>query len=268
MTNAALEARLAQLCRRYDAIESGLQQLQKQMQARAARPAAAAAAARGSSSLTAAAGAKKVVDPTTLTHLQPHKEDTPEVAALRAWCLANKLYSAEFKWVPSDYYSQSLQWRRDILEAATIQHLCKTIVLENTRCAKEDCSDRNNSRYYMIVYQYVNRFDSELVMRLIRDLNTGLGKRQFNFRLADPEKSKELTGFDHGAVAPFGTKTPIPVILCSRAAEVTPAHLWMGGGHVDCKCRVDLAEFMERLDPIVASISVPMTPEELEQIVD
>lgn len=34
-----------------------------------------------------------------------------------------------FKRVPSDYYDRPLEARRDILEAASVEHLCKSIVL-------------------------------------------------------------------------------------------------------------------------------------------
>ena len=35
--------------------------------------------------------------------------------------------------VPGNYYERPLEWRRDALEAASVHHLCKSIVLENTR---------------------------------------------------------------------------------------------------------------------------------------
>lgn len=41
----------------------------------------------------------------------------------------------------------------------------------------------------MIVYQYVTRFDADMVMKVIRELNPGLGKKKFNFRLADANKA-------------------------------------------------------------------------------
>lgn len=35
--------------------------------------------------------------------------------------------------VPGDYYDQSLEVRRECLSAASVDHLCKSIVMENTR---------------------------------------------------------------------------------------------------------------------------------------
>lgn len=270
-----MEPRLATLAKRFDVIAGGIKELESAL--------AAAAAAAPSSSTNIGKqqqqhqqqqgkgkgkGAAAHVDPATLPALQPHAADTPAVAALRRHCLAAGLHSAAFTWVPSDYYQQNLQWRRDILGAATIQHLCKTIVLENTHCTNEDCAARENSRYYMIVYRYVDRFVSEDVMRVIRDLNAGLGKKKFNFRLADPAKSLELTGFGHGAVCPFGTATKIPVVLSHEMLGLAPSYFWMGGGHEDCKVRVDVEEFIAVVNPIVAAITTPLTAEELERIAD
>ncbi|KEG09826.1 YbaK/aminoacyl-tRNA synthetase-associated domain-containing protein [Trypanosoma grayi] len=258
--SASMETRLVSLATRYTAIEQGIEELRLMMQPAAKATANVAAAA--------AAVATRHRDPCDLKELQPCKQDTSEVAALRHWCLAHRLYSAVFRWVPSDYYSHSLQWRRDILEAPSIQHLCKSIVLENTHCIHSDCSHRENSRYYIIVYPYTEKFDAEFVMRCVKDMNEGLGKKKFNFRLADPAVALQLTGFGHGAVAPFGTTTRIPVIMSHRIAQLTPPVFWMGGGHVDCKVRVDVAEFVEIIEPIVATVTTPLSAEDLEHLVD
>lgn len=257
-----MEQRIAKLAKQFDAIDASLRELQQALKK------VSAAATSGTAAPSASTRSRAAVDPASITALQPCAQDTPEVAAVRRWCLENGLYSAVFKWVPSDYYSHTLQWRRDVLDAATIAHLCKTIVLENTHCVNTDCSDKANSRYYLAVYQYVEKFDAEMIMRVIKEMNTGLGKKKFNFRLADEEKAKELTGFTHGAVVPFGTTQPVPVVLSASVMKLTPAYIFLGGGHVDCKVRVDVDEFVERLQPIVAPITVPLSTEELEQIAD
>ncbi|ORC89475.1 YbaK/aminoacyl-tRNA synthetase-associated domain-containing protein [Trypanosoma theileri] len=268
--STSVETRIAALASRYTSIEKSIEELHKALKRittsndnnnnnnnNTATPAAAAAVSTS-----------RYRDPCELKELQPCERDTPQVAALRQWCLKHHLYSAVFRWVPSDYYQHSLQWRRDILEANSIQHLCKSIVLENTHCIHKDCSHRENSRYYIIVYPYTEKFDAEFVMRCVKDMNEGLGKKKFNFRLADPEVSLHLTGFSHGAVAPFGTTTEIPVILSDRITQLSPPVFWMGGGHVDCKVRVDVEEFLEVVKPIVAAITTPLTAEELEHLVD
>ncbi|KAG5502445.1 hypothetical protein JIQ42_05323 [Leishmania sp. Namibia] len=257
---ASLEQRLAQLAKRFDAIEAGLKYLHQRL-----RDTAPGTASSGVSS-SDAGGASKA--PTDLSALQPDSMDPPEVAKLRRHCLENGLHSAEFIWVPSNYYQENLQWRRDALHAPSIRHLCKTILMENTHCTNRDCSDRNNSRYYLVVYQYVDRFNSDMVGRALQELNPGMGKKRFNFRLADPADAEQLTGVRSGAVAPFGTPIPIPVILSAGVAQLVPPIFYAGGGHLDCKCRLHTEEFIRVTNAIVAPITVPLTEEELEQIAD
>lgn len=200
--------------------------------------------------------------------LDPCSEDTPRVAEVRKWCKENGMCSAVLKWVPSDYYSHTLQWRRDVLKADSISHICKSIVLENTHCAREDCEDPKNARYYMILYQYVERFNTEMVMRIVKDWNPGMGKKKFNFRLAPADVSEKLTGFVHGAVAPFCTPTTIPVIMSSSILSLVPRNMWVGAGDVDCKLRVDIDEFIKIVKPEVGSFTIPLTEEELTRITD
>jgi hypothetical protein len=272
MTSVAssLEHRLAQLAKRFDAIEGGLRHLQQQMQqgqhrAGTTSVAAAAAAATGAAKSGASVPPTSTTD---LSKLQPDPKDPPEVARLRQHCLDHGLHSAVFQWVPSNYYQENLQWRRDALQAPSIQHLCKTILMENTHCTRSDCADRNNSRYYFVVYQYVDRFNSDMVGRVLHERNPGLGKKKFNLRLADPMEAEKLTGVRSGAVAPFGSSVNIPVILSAGISQLAPAYFYVGGGHVDCKCRLDVEEFVRVVDPIVATVTVPLTEEELLQIAD
>ncbi|GET88342.1 hypothetical protein, conserved [Leishmania tarentolae] len=260
-----LEQRLAQLAKRFDVIESGLKHLHQQLQNTSLGGAAAGAASPDVSPSGTSSAAKAATD---LPALQPNSKDPLEVAKLRRHCLESGLHSAEFLWVPSNYYQENLQWRRDALHAPSIRHLCKTILMENTHCTNNDCADRSNSRYYLVVYQYVDRFNSDMVGRAIQELNPGMGKKKFNFRLADPAEAEKLTGVRSGAVAPFGTVIPIPVILSVGVTQLVPPIFYVGGGHVDCKCRLDTEEFMRVSNAILAPISVPLTEEELEQIAD
>jgi prolyl-tRNA editing enzyme YbaK/EbsC (Cys-tRNA(Pro) deacylase) len=214
---------------------------------------------------------KKLATPATkvpkaIKNLEPCDQDTPEVAKLRLACKTIPLHTAVFKWVSSEYYEKPLTWRREQLGAPSIRYLCKSIVLENTHCKFEDCADPTNSRFYIAVFQYVERFDTEKVLRLVKDMNSGLGKKQFNYRLANPEASQKMTGFGYNAVVPFGTTDRIPVILSEKIAALSPAFFWMGGGHVDCKVRVDTEEFLNVVKPFVGDITTPIPEEELASI--
>jgi prolyl-tRNA editing enzyme YbaK/EbsC (Cys-tRNA(Pro) deacylase) len=183
-------------------------------------------------------------------------------------CLSLPLRSAVFVWVPTEYYTKPLTWRRDVLNAPSTHHLCKTIVLENTHCVNADCSDPRNSRYYMAVYQYVERFDAESIMRFIQRMNAPMGKKKFNFRLADPAVSAQLTGFGYNAVVPFGTVTPIPIILSHKIVNLSPPYFWMGGGHVDCKLRADVTEFVHVFSPFVTDFTTPLPEDEWNRVME
>ncbi|XVF52637.1 hypothetical protein PTKIN_Ptkin05aG0034300 [Pterospermum kingtungense] len=118
-----------------------------------------------------------------------------------------------FKRVPSDYYDWPLESRRDVLGAASVHHLCKSIVLVNTQAQSNviDCSDRNNSKYYVVVVQYTARFNAETVKNFLYAINNGkISKKKFNLRLAPDETSIKLTGYEHNAVTCIGMQTDIP----------------------------------------------------------
>lgn len=93
-------------------------------------------------------------DPHTDTDTETETE-TETVSRLSSILHTNNVNDFSFKRVASDYYDWPLESRRDALNAASIHHLCKSIVLVNTQAPANvvDCSDRNNSKYYVVVVQ-------------------------------------------------------------------------------------------------------------------
>lgn len=59
----------------------------------------------------------------------------------------------KFNRVPEDYYDKPLEFRRGVLDAPTIEHLCKSIVMVNTKAEVEDSSNWKNSKYYLVIIQ-------------------------------------------------------------------------------------------------------------------
>jgi len=57
--------------------------------------------------------------------------------------------------VPGEYYDQPLEFRRSCLKAASTDHLCKSIIMENTKAhpSVDGWSDPNNSKYYVVILQ-------------------------------------------------------------------------------------------------------------------
>ncbi|CAL1375807.1 unnamed protein product [Linum trigynum] len=171
---------------------------------------------------------------------------------------SNGVTDFAFKRVPSDYYDWPFESRRDVLGAASIHHLCKSIVLVNTQAASNviDCSDRNNSKYYVVVVQYTAKFNAESVKNYLYALNEGkVAKKKFNMRLAPEETSFQLTGFEHNAVTCVGMKTDIPVILDEAIVKLHPDYFWLGGGEVDLKLGIRTPQFINAVKPFVFSCS-------------
>ncbi|KAL3647288.1 hypothetical protein CASFOL_008256 [Castilleja foliolosa] len=163
---------------------------------------------------------------------------------LSAILRANAVGDFIFKRVPSDYYDWTLEARRDILDAASIHHLCKSIVLVNTQAPPDviDCSNRNYSKYYLVVVQYTARFNAETVKNFLYTLNNGkISKKKYNYdsefltrpnhavRLAPEEASARLTGYEHNGVTCIGMKADIPVILDEAIVKLNPDFFWLGG---------------------------------------
>ncbi|KAM1159087.1 hypothetical protein EV1_031995 [Malus domestica] len=223
-------------------------------------------------------------------------------ARLSAILLANDVKNFAYKRVPSDYYDWSLDARRDALGAASIHHLCKSIILvvvrpclHSPQSSVVDCSDSNNSKYYVVVFQYTARFNAEAVKNFLYSLNEGkIAKKKFNcqflsgsvhiflailgfsgrtvlemdlcmkvivvvigyaLRLAPEDKSIELTGFEHNAVTCVGMKTDIPVILDEAIEKLNPDFFWLGGGEVDLKLGIRTSEFINFAKPFIVSCS-------------
>lgn len=171
---------------------------------------------------------------------------------------ANAVHDFSFKRVPSDYYDWTLESRRDVLGAASIHHLCKSIVLVNTQAPSDvtDCSNRNYSKYYVVVVQYTARFNAETVKNFLYTLNNGMiSKKKFNMRLAPEETSAQLTGYGHNGVTCIGMKTDIPVILDEAIVKLNPEFFWLGGGEVDLKLGIRTSEFMKYVKPFVINCS-------------
>ncbi|KAL6556893.1 hypothetical protein OROHE_006769 [Orobanche hederae] len=170
----------------------------------------------------------------------------------------NAVRDFSFKRVPFDYYDWSLEARRDILGAASVRHLCKSIVLVNTQAPADvsDCSNRNYSKYYVVVVQYTARFNAETVKNFLYTLNDGkISKKRFNMRLAPEETSMKLTGFEYNGVTCIGMKTDIPVILDEPIVKLNPDFFWLGGGEVDLKIGIRTPEFIDYVKPFIINCS-------------
>ncbi|KAL3497470.1 hypothetical protein ACH5RR_040202 [Cinchona calisaya] len=183
---------------------------------------------------------------------------TPTEGRLSAVLHSNGVKDFVLKRASSDYYDLPLETRRDVLGAASIHHLCKSIVLVNTQAPSNviDCSDLNYSKYYVVVVQYTARFSAEAVKNFLYALNNRqIPKKKFNMRLASDEISAKLTGYEHNAVTCIGMKTDIPVILDEAMAKLNPNFFWLGGGEIDLKLGIRTSEFIDFVKPFIVNCS-------------
>ena len=136
--------------------------------------------------------------------------------------------------------------------------LCKSMILENTKCVNPDNSDPNNAKFYCIVMQYTTKLSSDKVMRFLRELNENkLGKRQFYFRLAREEDQVRLTGYKFNAVSPVGMTEYVPIILAKSIVSQKLGSIFLGGGEIDVKLRVSVQEFIDQVKPLIADVTDP-----------
>jgi len=167
------------------------------------------------------------------------------------------LTSAVFRAVEPGYYDQELEWRRDRLQAASVEELCKSILLENTTLAPGE-AEAGRPRCVLVLIQYVAKIHKAKFIKVMQSLEASLGlepqgKRQYSMRLLEGEECTRLTGFEHNAVTPLGLG--FPVVLSDRIAALPSGHFWLGGGHVDLKLRLSVPEAVDKLHAIVADVT-------------
>lgn len=194
---------------------------------------------------------------------QPGEGEVSEVQArLTSILQGDGVASFRFVRAPPGYYEQPLEFRMGVVGAASVHHLCKTIVMQNTRAPPEvtDCSDPTLSKYYMICVQYTARIHVDKLHAFVRNLAAQAGhkvsRKQVNLRLVPEDVNAQLTGFQHNAVAPIGCRTRLPLIVSHRVAELAPDFFWLGGGEVDLKLGVRWAEFAAAYHPYVADCTI------------
>lgn len=171
------------------------------------------------------------------------------VARVHKTLLSHSIKSWRLIHVESDYYSWPLQKRAFRLNCPSIQHLCKTIIFENTKYRPRtgiDELDPRYSQYYCVVVQYTTKLDNTKLNNFVRGLlDPRLPSGHYNLRLTSEEQCLQLTGFLNGGVSPIGLlKSNVPVIVSSEMTLLQPKLAVIGGGHVDWKLVIGIDELM------------------------
>ncbi|KAL0227478.1 hypothetical protein RCL1_003622 [Eukaryota sp. TZLM3-RCL] len=169
--------------------------------------------------------------------------------------------SARLLWMPSDYYSKPLKERARLLKAPSIKNLCKTLIMVNTRCIYDDCSIASNSKYYAVIVQYCEKLNSSMFHEFLKSLpgNESLTTvKHFNLRLLDNAEAENLFGFEYNSVPPIGLKLnnqTVPIILAQSIVDLNSL-FYTGAGNVDCKLVMSVREFVDKMKPLIANITV------------
>lgn len=152
---------------------------------------------------------------------------------------------------PPEYYDRPLEFRQGIVGAASVHHMCKSIVMENTR-VDADNSDPSILKYWLVIVQYTAKLHSDKLRAFVQKAHDGkLSKKQINMRLCPEDVSNELTGFEHNGVSPIAIKTRLPIIMSHKIAALQPDVFWLGAGEVDLKVGMSAADFVRAYEPHV-----------------
>jgi prolyl-tRNA editing enzyme YbaK/EbsC (Cys-tRNA(Pro) deacylase) len=180
-------------------------------------------------------------------------------ARLKSELIARGIRDFRFVRAPSEYYEQPLEFRMEVCKASSIHHLCKALIMVNTRAA-ENCqgwSDPTFSQYYLVIIQYSKgRIHTDKLNKFIHGLAAGrCGKSQVNMRLCREEVSNELSGFEHNAVSPIGLKERLPMVISDKILKLEPDFFFLGAGEVDLKVGLRARDFVEVYKPFVCDLT-------------
>ncbi len=156
-------------------------------------------------------------------------------ARMRSICARMALHSARLCAVPPHYYSLTLQERAALVSAPSVNHMCKTVVFENTKATVADCDDAFHSRFYAVIVQYTSEVSTSkfenFAFNLAQENGRAVSKRRFHWRLASPDDSLRLTGYVNNAghvarhwhTSHSFARIPLKLfreVLCSRSHRV------------------------------------------------
>ena len=145
-------------------------------------------------------------------------------AALRGLNLPESSYS--FVEAPEDYYDRTLEERCQIVGAASVDHLCKSLIYKNAKWTGEGSA---GSEFLCVIVQYSHEIDEDKMLTALRNTRQpALPLSAFDLRFATPEETGELTGFEFNAVAPVGMLKGCPVIVTKEVTRLVPPEIFLG----------------------------------------
>jgi prolyl-tRNA editing enzyme YbaK/EbsC (Cys-tRNA(Pro) deacylase) len=167
-----------------------------------------------------------------------------------------------FVQVESDYYDWELEKRKDRLSAPSIDHLCKTLLFENTKYKPLpdqdplDVLNPTHPKFVMVVIQYTDKMSTKKLNLYMRQLGGMVqSSKVFNMRIAPEEVAQKLTGFGKNGVSPMGIKSDLLVLVTEKISLLDPPLLFLGAGDVDWKIGLLLDSLLKATKSAVVDLS-------------
>ena len=153
-------------------------------------------------------------------------EDTPAIRALAGIGLRHDVVRT----VPASSAEESAH-----LQGIEVGHLLRTIVVR-----------RGEDDFVFVLVPGGRQIDWP-------KLRARLGVKRLS--LPDAEQAREATGYERGAITPFGARRPWPVVADAGIADL--GRVAIGGGARGVNVHVDAAELLTALDADVADVTAP-----------
>ena len=67
-----------------------------------------------------------------------------------------------------------------------------------------------------------------------------------------------MSGFEHNAVCPVGLAHGVPIVVAYAITRLAPGVVWLGGGEVHVKLKVNVAEFVACSGAVVGDVTEPL----------
>lgn len=109
--------------------------------------------------------------------------------------------------------------------------------------------------YVTLCTAKINVMSLRTLIHELRKPEDRLSKKKFHFQLANDEDSFTLSGFGHNAISPIGLMQAIPVVICRRCLGIKNGIIYLGGGKVDVKLALPVADLIRGTNAIVGDIT-------------
>ncbi|KAF9946771.1 hypothetical protein BGZ72_011150 [Mortierella alpina] len=161
---------------------------------------------------------------------------------------------SRFFHVVSDYYDWPYEQRARVLSCPSTFHLCKSLIFENTKWKQNDAKAKDEDRYWCVLVQYEGSVNITKLEKAVRE-RTGDSRKGMHLRIAPAERSLEMTGHTTNGVSPVGMATDLPILISSAIADLSPAILYLGAGHVDWKIALPVQGLVDKWNATVIDFS-------------